>query len=356
MIFFHTNDEHRIGWKKLSRADLGISDKSQQTHIGLYEDVLTFLDDSDVVKSAMLMYDDYCDIHNCTFDRIQNPDGTFRSPKIRVGDSADSVVSKIREFASTDSSAVWYLIWVGLDSDELVFWLVKSGSADYRAAQHIIFDAPRVIKPYYEDFNAAVELIENRINDVSSNLQQDLALASQTKAPQRNYRPLDLDNAERLFKATGREGETLVYEYLDRKKAEKAISSFLWMNKNRESGDPFDFIINENLSTEMYIDVKSTRFAFNQKVVFSSQEVSFIDSLCQDSKYSVYRVYDLRKLNKMLCICNGCTSYMSNLNRDIQNLKNTTIQYGTRMTTATLAMNPHSCFPFIGDPIVIKSE
>ena len=356
MKFFHTNNENRIGWKKLSEADLGFSSKSRQTHIGLYEDVLTFLDNSDVVKSAMLLYDGYCDIHNCTFDRIQNPDGSFRSPKIRVGDNKDSVVTKIREFASSDPSAIWYLIWVGLDSNELVFWLVKSGSADYYAAQHIVFDAPGVIKPYYEDFNAAVELLENRINEMSSNLQQDLELVSQTKNPQRDYRPLDLENAERLFRATGREGEFLIYEYLDRKKTAKAISSFSWMNKNGESGMPYDFIIDESLSTKMYIDVKSTRFAFDQRVVFSSQEVGFIDSLCHDSLYSVYRVFDLGKSKKKLCICNGCMSYMSRLNSDIHRLKKSTIQYGTRLTTAALEMKPSCCFRTIGDPIVIKLE
>ena len=58
-FFFFFNDEKRIGFKKLSRADLGISDSSNQTHIGLYEGVLEFLDDTDVVKSAMLIYDDY---------------------------------------------------------------------------------------------------------------------------------------------------------------------------------------------------------------------------------------------------------------------------------------------------------
>lgn len=43
MSFFFFNIEKRIGFKKLSSADLGTSGISNQTHIGLYNDVLQFL-------------------------------------------------------------------------------------------------------------------------------------------------------------------------------------------------------------------------------------------------------------------------------------------------------------------------
>ena len=102
MFFFFFDIEKRIGLKKLSSADLGTSGTSKQTHIGLYNDVLQFLGDS-VVTTAMLVYGDYCQMLDCYFDRIENPDGTFRSPKIRIGNkNEDSVVSKIREFGSPD--------------------------------------------------------------------------------------------------------------------------------------------------------------------------------------------------------------------------------------------------------------
>lgn len=79
MIFYFFGIEKRIGIKKLSKADLGISDTSNQTHIGLYNDVLQFLDDN-AITTAMLVYGDYCKMLDCYFDRIENPDGTFRSP------------------------------------------------------------------------------------------------------------------------------------------------------------------------------------------------------------------------------------------------------------------------------------
>lgn len=354
MIFFHTNNEKRIGWKKLSQADLGLSPVSHQSHIGLYEDVLTFLDDSDVIKTAMLFYGDYCDILNCSFDRIQNPDGSFRSPKIRVGQSSDSIVAKIREFAATDPSADWYLIWVGLDSNELVFWLIKSGTKDYATVKDVFFRAPRVITPSYDYFNNAVSILENRINEVSSEIQKDLEIASQTKTPRRTYRPRDLENAERLFKTIGKAGETMIAEYLDKKKSTGEISSYLWMNKDGESGAPFDFVIDESLSTENFIDVKSTRFGFDQQIIFSSQEVGFIDSVNNDIKYSVFRVYDIQEIETKLRICNHCLSYMARLNSDIVSFKNTIEPYKAVMTTATLAIDPTECFSRISEPILLK--
>lgn len=56
-MFFFFDIEKRIGLKKLSNADLGTSDTSRQTHIGLYNDVLQFLGDN-VVMTAMLVYGD----------------------------------------------------------------------------------------------------------------------------------------------------------------------------------------------------------------------------------------------------------------------------------------------------------
>ena len=346
-----------MGHKHLTLADLGLSTKgSHQSHIGLYEDVLTFLDDSDVVKTAMLIYGDYCDILNCSFDRIQNPDGSFRSPKIRIGDSSDSVVAKIREFAASEPEADWYLIWVGLDSNELVFWLIKKGTPDYETVEHLILEAPRVITPEnYESFREVIQLIENRINAVSTEIQRDLEIASQTNNPRRMYRPRDLENAERLFKRIGKEGERIIAEYLDRRKTAGEISSFVWMNRDGESGAPFDFVVDESLSTEKYIDVKSTRFDFSQQILFSSQEVSFIDSVRDDHKYSVFRVYNICELETKLRICKECLSYMNRLNGDIQTFKGVIEPYGTVMTTATLAIDPSSCFRQISDPIVLDA-
>lgn len=144
-MFFFFDIEKRIGLKKLSNADLGTSDTSRQTHIGLYNDVLQFLGDN-VVMTAMLVYGDYCQMLDCYFDRIENPDGTYRSPKIRIGSKTeDSIVSKIREFALTDTSAEWYLLWSGLENKDLVFWLINSKSNDYNFIKDLVGSKTHIV-------------------------------------------------------------------------------------------------------------------------------------------------------------------------------------------------------------------
>ena len=122
-MFFELHDENRIGYKELSDADLGRAEKSHQTHIGLFDDVLTFLSNSAIIKDAMVIYNNKADILPLHFDRIQNPDGSFRSPKIRAGVNTDeSVLSFIRNTVRrTSPVGSWYLFWFGLKSGQPVF-------------------------------------------------------------------------------------------------------------------------------------------------------------------------------------------------------------------------------------------
>ena len=69
----------------------------------------------------------------------------------------------------------------------------------------------------------------------------------------------DLEKAKRNFAFVGKRGEELVNEYLEQQKKLHFVESFEWMNKSRESGLPYDFILNK----DQYVDVKSTRFDFS---------------------------------------------------------------------------------------------
>lgn len=353
MIFFHTHAEKRIGFKRLSAADLGLSPDSNQTHIGLYQDVLTFLDNSDVVKSAMLIYEDYCDILDCNFDRIENPDGSFRSPKIKKGNVEDSVVVKIRQFAATKPNKEWYLAWCGLDSNELLFWLFCEDSRDYALVSNLFLHGPRVITPDYYGYREIVEIMETKINLVSDDIQRDLEIMSQTGTTRRTYRPIDIERANNMFKATGKLGEEMVAVYLERQQVERHISNYRWMNVNGESGYPYDFVINEGLSTENFIDVKATRFNFDQQVIFSSQEVNFVDQTHDDLKYSVFRVYNIQEAETKLKICKECLQYMSRLNGIINSFKTLIEHDHAHLAGAKLAIEPTACFRNISSEIAI---
>jgi hypothetical protein len=348
-FFFFFNDENRIGFKKLTSADLGISKTSHQSHIGLYEGILEFLDDSDEVRSAMLIYENYCNVLDCSFDRIENPDGSFRSPKIRIGqDTNNSVVSKIREFAKTNPNDDWYLAWMGLESKELVFWLIKNNSSDYTIAREFFSNDNMVLNDDSPTFNTAKDYLLKRINFLSINVQKDIEVSSLMGDARNKYRKIDLENAERQYAQIGKDGEALVAQYLDKEKTAKRITSFEWKNKSSESGLPYDFIIDNAL----FVDVKSTKFDFEQFLFYSNQEIDFAAS--QDkTTYAVYRVYDMRVEQKKLVICNNCQAYMKSVQQPIVEFKNTIRTQQALMQSIKLGLKPSVCFNDISQPILL---
>lgn len=347
MFYFFFDIEKRIGLKKLSSADLGISDTSRQTHIGLYNEVLQFLGDN-VVTTAMLVYDDYCQMLDCYFGRIENPDGTYRSPKIRIGNKEeDSVVSKIREFALTDTSADWYLLWSGLENKDLVFWLINSKSNDYKLIKDLVASKTHIITDKDNVYVYLKDLMVNKINLLSNNIQKEIEIISQTGVQSKKYKSFDLEKVRRKFTLVGKKGEEFVNEYFEQLKNLHKVESFIWVNKSRESGLPYDFILNQKL----YIDVKSTKFDFSQNIVFSNQEISFVNQLKSDVAYSVYRVFDLTDTNANMKICTQCMPYMEKLNQNVQTFNNAINQNKTRLLGLNIAVSPTDCFNNIQETI-----
>lgn len=356
MQFFQFNNEKRFGIKKLSDADLGFSETSNQTHIGLYENVLTYLDNSDVVKSALLVYEDSCIMLDCLFDRIEMPSGRFRSPKIRKGFDGNSIVNKIREIAGQLSSLAWYLVWAGLESGQLVFWLFYKNSDDYRLMELATDNMSCVIKEGTPSYDRVSALFRDKLNGTSTDVQKDIEVESQSGNRRRRYRKGDLERADELFRRIGKKGEEIIAQYLERQKALHNINSYKWMNANFESGDPFDFIIDENTSTEKYIDVKSTRFDFNQLVYYSNGEVEFVNEINNDSKYFVYRLYDMNKDLANLRVCSECLGYLSNVNSSIAVFERQLNTQQVMMQGIKLGVKPQICFSQINPAIKINTD
>lgn len=338
-MFFKTHPECKIGFKTLTAADLGMSTSSNQTHIGLYEDVLGFLKDEDSTV-GMLIYDDYCDILECDFDRIMNPDGTFRSPKIRKGAiDANTVVKKIREFAGFHPERVYYLIWFGIEGNGIVFWLIDNTSNDYNTISSFFPRKNKVYDTTSFDSDALLRLIELKIDNVSTELQQDLEVASQIGSVSRKYTKYDIKKAAERFAQIGKEGEELVNDYLDRQLNMHIIDSFEWCNKDRESGLPYDFIINQN----HFVDVKSTQYRFNQQIVFSNREFEFI-STQRDTSYSVYRVFDMSEAQKKLIICRQCKLYVQNINQAVNHFETEMNTLDAKIQPVKIAVYPERMF------------
>lgn len=282
-MIFKVHNENIFGIKKLTEADLG-QNVGHQTHIGLYEGILTYLKNEDEIKESYLIFRNNCERLDCYFDRIKNSDGSFRSPKIRIGES-ESIVKRIREYAEQCGDEL-YLMWFSLDNNELLFLLFEQDSEDFLFLQNA--GALSGKYPFTADI---LNYVFSRFNQTNENILVDLELGCQGIKSHRTYRRIDIERANKLFLQTGKTGEELIFKYLDHLKFKSMIIDFSWMNQSRESGLPYDFRIIQNDTLERFVDVKTTRFKFDLPIVFSAQETSFISQ--EPVLYSVFRTYNI---------------------------------------------------------------
>ena len=354
-MFFKLHSERKIGFKQLSLADLGLG-TSNQTHIGLYGDIFTYLQDSEVEEKALLIYNNNIDSVDCYFDRIENPDGTYRSPKIRKGErNSVSVVTVIRDKASEyPSSYRWFLIWFGLENEEMVFYFFNDQSSDYSEVSNIL-DLSRGgrIDDSDNQYTQLLNYLENKINVSGKKIIEELEIASQV-GTSKKYRPFDLENANNLFKETGKKGEEIIANYLDYQKSRNQIFNYTWYNRSMETGLPYDFSIQKNDQNIIFIDVKSTNFKFEQPLIFSNQE---IECIVDKSNYHIYRVFDLSEdfLNPKLRICENCRNIASKIQPQISQLSTSLSQHQVNLQTIKLAVNPYNSLLSFNDEIMLNS-
>ncbi|MBQ0120262.1 MAG: DUF3883 domain-containing protein [Bacteroidales bacterium] len=352
-MFFQIHPEKKIGFKKLSSADLGQSGKSHQTHIGLFENVLTFLPETHIEKAAVLIHDEFCEILSCEYGKINRKDGSINAPKVKSGNrSKNTIVRKIREFAKQKPFVDWYLVWFGTDSNELVFWLISSDSSDYRFVKTKLTDF-RVYDEQSNLFPQIIDFLERKINKVSHEILKDLEIASQVGDFKKKFKKLDLERAAAKCREIGRLGEELIAAYLDREKSLGKICNFIWENQSKEVGKPFDFVIDAALSTERFIDVKSTSFGFSQEVIFSENEIAFVNELNDDKKYYAFRVYDINEERKKLAICNKCLRYLNRINSKILAFHKDLAKRKAFTKSLNVAVKPEVCFKTIESSIIL---
>ena len=311
-MFFELHNENRIGYKQLTDADLGRSQRSNQTHIGLFDDVLTFLPNTIEIPDAMVVFNECVEVLTVSFDRIKNPNNTYRSPKIKTGGrDVVSVVSFIRDKAKEYSdNELWYLFWFGLKSEQPVFFLFNKNSNTYKDIVKLGIDLSGKVKsrlePKDSTYSSILEYLENIVNKSGKAIAEELEVVVQTnEKAKRNYRAYDIDRARKIFASIGRNGEELVDAYFSKQLRKNLIAHYDWKNKDAESGLPYDFTV-EALDGELfYLDVKTTNFGFKQKMIFSSQEIEFVNN-CR-YKYCIYRVYsdENDKSIKHLKICDN---------------------------------------------------
>ncbi len=346
-MFFKLHSEGKIGYKKLTDADLGLSTDSNQTHIGLFGDIFTFLSDRLVEDEAFLIYNDQINIVDCYFDRIERPNGTFRSPKIRKGDrNSVSVVTIIRDEVQKVPTQDWYLIWFGLQNEKMVFYFFHNLSKDYKELSRII-DLTRSrgkIENPSDLYNNLLNYLENKIEQNGRGLLEELEIASQTEISQKKYQKFDLDKANELFKQVGKQGEKLVANYLDFLKSKNQIFNYNWYNQDEESGLPYDFTIQDNHQNIIHIDVKSTSYQFEQPIIFSNQEVEFIRDI---PNYNIYRVFDISNNDPKLKICDNGKNFAHQVLPHISDFSSKLSLNEIQLKSAKIAIRPiNDLLPF----------
>ena len=356
-MFFELHEENRIGYKELSDADLGRSENSRQTHIGLFDDVLTFLPNSSVIKDAMVIYNNKAIKLTLHFDRIQNPDGSYRSPKIRSGSrNEESVLSFIRRTAKTAlCNGTWYLFWFGLKSKQPVFLVFEKDSKVYSDLREMGIDFRSGVKgrlhPRDSAFFGLLDYLEHMVNVRGIEYAEELELMAQTGKKKGQYiRKYDFSKAQARAAEIGREGERLIDLFFQEQKQKGEILNYFWMNKDGESGQSYDFAVEKLDGKIVYLDVKTTDFRFEQKMLFSSQEIEFASEYKED--YYVYRVYCDDSGARFLKICNDIDGLFCNIDSMTSEYK-TVVGAFAHVQTVKFAISPtHSSFD-ISEPIAL---
>lgn len=309
-MFFELHEEKKIAYKELTDADLGRSKTSNQTHIGLFGDVFTYLPNSFQVDDCMLIYNNSVEFLPLNFDRIENPDGTFRSPKIRKGEPNEvSVVTFIRDRAKECSANTkWYLFWFGLKGMQPVFFLFNENSDTYNEIISLGITLGAKVKERLTEestqFNSLLKYLEAVVNKTGAKIAEELEVVAQTThIVPKKYREYDINKAREIFAKIGKEGEFLVERYFADLKEKGEIVNYKWVNENKESGLPYDFYFETRTGEIVYLDVKTTNYKFAQKMIFSSQEIEFATS--NHNQYCVYRVYYDENGERQMKICSN---------------------------------------------------
>ena len=360
-MLFDIHPENRISYKRLTDADLKRSPKSHQTHIGLSNKSLTFMQDNKTEYSAMVIYEFFCDIVPCEVGKILRKSGRQDAHNIKSGGvgSENNVVKCIRDFASQKPNLPFYLLWFGLDSGTPLFWLIAKDSPDYvvlnglcdfeglKDRDIITLDSSDIRLP------SILQYARTRLESVTIDLQKDLEISAEVDADNPKFKNSDVKKAKSYIQEIGRKGEELINEYLQKEFFEHRICSYEWANKSSEKGQPFDFFIKYSSGLEQWVDVKTTEHSFDQQVIISRNEINFIADK-KNPEYAIYRVYSKEEASAKLKVCSHCLKYIKKLQRDIDYITASLSDYRASIVNYKIAFEPSvRCFESISSEISI---
>ena len=345
-MIFKIHNEGKIAYKRLSDADLKRSPTSHQTHIGLSNDLLTYMPEDKKAYMAMLIYDDICDIQRCEIAKIQRASGRKDATNIKSGGrQGNNIVSQIRKYAKEKPQSDFYLVWFGLDSLMPVFWLIRENSNDYKLLNEycgfsLLTDRKiEIVKNGSLNFHQLLSTAQKKLENVALDLQKDLEYAIEIESDTTKFKDADVKKARSYIYELGKAGESLINEYLSIRKHKREIEDFEWVNKSGEQGKPYDFYISHINGSEQWIDVKTTEHEFEQSIIVSKNEVKFITEK-KNIEYAVFRVYSKTEIQAKLKVCSDCLTYIKKLYRDIDYMTQSMSDYRAAIVNYKIAIEP----------------
>jgi hypothetical protein len=365
-----------ISIKKITLPEFGLKETSNQSHIGLFSKTFEAID---LEKSELILKVEHSSakseknyflasnliFKNRSYETISilkyikdKNTNKYRSPAIRKGNqnemakyqNLESTYDKIIYLSESNCKKInYFLISLYLETGELIFILIEENSSDFVYLKELL-KIPNLKDPIDGvdekwkrhftkndvEFIPFSTFISDKYNSSNEEYLSELEIASQTGEENVTRRVIprirDIEKANELFKNIGLKGEELLYQYFELQKNNSFIKNFKWMNQSKETGMPYDFEITNNDNSIIYSDAKSTGYRFEQKMVFSSSELNFVNK--NKDNYLVHRIYDIDTAPKFK-ICdnvyeiselflpkfNGFYHEMKSMSLDIQSLK-----------------------------------
>nr|WP_319475106.1 hypothetical protein [uncultured Sphaerochaeta sp.] len=311
---FKVHTENTIGIKKLTNADLGIG-KSHQTHIGLYNDVLTFIDDHTSSENGLFFSNGSYEIVDIYFDRITNPDGTTRSPKFRLGTSEFSLVNRIRSIIQEVPEIKWYLIWLGTDSGKIITALFSDEDSLFSKLNELegesLLDSLKVISPKNQHYDEIILQIQNYIISI---LKQDIEIIIKKIQQQQMLGSIErtLDSIFNLTDFTSLLQQKAIEHlsvFLDRKKQAGQITDFEILRIGANKYANFCKMIINN-KVERNVLLKISLFEEPQEFFLTSDELTMIQ---KSGDFGIFSFSNIDEKSCELRVCSSMKVVMSHL-------------------------------------------
>lgn len=152
-----------------------------------------------------------------------------------------------------------------------------------------------------------------------------------------------LEQARKNAQKTGREGEEYVCLYLEKLKESKQIEDFIWVSDENAIA-PYDFQINRTDKSVTFIDVKSTKGDFNNRIHISFNELL---KMREKERYDIYRIFNMEENRTYLRISENLNEFAAKIVKTLEQLPNGIQSDG-------ISLSPNNLF--FGESIEIKAK